>query len=258
MSSWPSATATPRASARSTGSATEPVCGSLTRPSPHLPGQVEQRVLAVGVVVPDRPRVAGHAPALEPVPAHRLGQHAGGVVAGVRGVVGEHRDPPSQPGGQRACPLDVGLLVGRRRLDPGDAADDVGAGRQRLLDQLGRTRVAKHAVLREGDHGHVDPAPELFPGGEHRPDADQPGRGVDVGERLHVQHAVALAVGQRLADVRGAASRRGSAASPRGRGRCRGPSRPCRRPCTPAARRRRSAAACAPCPGAGGRRRTAR
>ena len=169
---------------------------------PHLPGQVEQRVLAVGVVVPDGPRVAGHAPALEPVPAHRLGEHAGGVVAGIRGVVGEHRDPPSQPGGQRARPLDVRLLVGRRGLDPRDAADDVGPGRQRLLDQLGGARVPQDAVLREGDHRDVDPPPELLPGGEHRLDADQPGRGVDVGERLHVQDAVAQPVGQRLPDVR--------------------------------------------------------
>jgi hypothetical protein len=94
----------------------------------------------------------------------------------------------------------VRLLVGDRLLGPRDAAHHVGADRERLLDQLGGARVAEHAVLREGDHRHVDPAPELLPGGEHRLHADQPRGGVDVGEGLHVQHAVALAVGQGLPD----------------------------------------------------------
>ena len=92
------------------------------------------------------------------------------------------------------------LLVGGRRLDPGDATDDVGAQGHRLLDELGGPRVPQHAVLREGDDGDVDPPAELLPRGEHRLHADQPGRGVHVGERLHEQDAVAFAVGQRLAD----------------------------------------------------------
>ena len=83
---------------------------------------------------------------------------------------------------------------------------------QRLLDQLGRARIAQHAVLREGDDGHVDPAPELLAGGQHRLHAGQPGRGVDVGEGLHVQDAVAQPVGQRLPDRAAAASPAGSAA----------------------------------------------
>jgi hypothetical protein len=96
----------------------------------------------------------------------------------------------------------VRLLVGRGRLDPRDASHGIGAQGHRLLDQLRGARVPQHAVLGKGDDRHVDAPAELLPGGQHRLHPDEPRGGVHVGERLDVQDAVALAVGEGRADGR--------------------------------------------------------
>ena len=48
-----------------------------------------------------------------------------------------------------------------------EAADQIGAGPQRRLEQVGGTGVAENARLREGDHLHVGPPSVGLPRGQH-------------------------------------------------------------------------------------------
>lgn len=132
----------------------------------------------------------GDTATLEAVLEHLLGEHRRGVQARVAGVVDQHRDAPAVGGGERAHPAYVLACVLVRVLDPRDAADHIRAEVDGLADELLGAGVAQQTVLREGDHLQVDHAAELLPQRQQRGHALEPRRGVHVGEREHVPHAV--------------------------------------------------------------------
>ncbi len=202
MSSWPSATG--RSSSRNsrTGRCSGPVCGSETKPSPAARARSTQPDDRRGRVRREGPRVAGHSSSLQAVLDHRLGQHRGRAQRRVARVVDQHRHPRARRGGEPAGPLHVlrGVAVGE--LDPGDPADHVGAQPHGLLAQLRRPGVPEQPVLREGDDLEVDQVAVLLPDLQHGRHALQPGGGVDVDERLHVEHAVEDREVERAAYVR--------------------------------------------------------
>ena len=80
--------------------------------------------------------------------------------------------------------------IGVGELDPGDAADHVGAKRHRLPQQIGGARFAHDAVLGERDDLKVDDAAKFLAHADERLDALEPGFGIDVGEGADVQIAV--------------------------------------------------------------------
>ena len=201
MSSCPSATSTPRASARSTG-ATEPVCGSLTSPSRTSRASSRTAVCRADLVVAEGAGVTRHGRG----PAARGGawpRRACGwcrsAGSGASSVSMATRRPSRTASAQAhsTCASWSAVVASIHGMPP----TTFGAEAMACLDQLGRPGVAQHAVLGEGDDVDVHPAARSSSrGGLHGPAADQPRRGVGVGERLHMQDAVAQAVGQRLAD----------------------------------------------------------
>ena len=253
MSSWPSATG--RSSSRSsrTGRCSGPVCGSETNPSPARPGEVGQ---------PDhrrrrvRGRARGHGRRRrgpQAVVDHRLGQHRGGPQRRISRIVDEHRDSRTGGRGEAARPRNVLGGVARR------CARSTGFRRPRRPRAGSPPRTAR----RPRGRGAGRPAGRPRPGGrrgrgtppdrQHRRHPLQAGRGVDVDERLHVQHAVEHRLVEGAPYVRDdprtvvvlldaeASRTMERIASPM-------PSR-----CTTRAPRRRPSATCRPCRGAGGR-----
>ena len=75
-----------------------------------------------------------------------------------------------------------GVAVERARVD---AADDVGAGAQRVLEHLRRALLAEQPGLREGDDLHLRPVAVRLARGEHGLQPLQPGVDVDLRERAH-------------------------------------------------------------------------
>ena len=129
------------------------------------------------------------------------GEHLQRLERGVAGVVHEHGDVLVVADGELHHLVDVGLLVLFGKLDPGDAADDVGAEVHGLLHQVHGAGLAHDAVLREGDDLDIHDALELVAGLEQGLEADQLGLGIHVGKGADVEVAVEGRELEGLADV---------------------------------------------------------
>ena len=147
--------------------------------------------------------MAGDAAAAQPVLEHRLGQHRGGPQRRVAGVVDEHRDPPARA---------------RRRARTPSATCSRASASVCSIHGMPPTTSAPSRIA--SSHSSAAPGSRSRPSWgnattwrsttprnssrsvEHGVHALQPRRGVDVGEGLHVQHAVAHRLVEGAPDVR--------------------------------------------------------
>ena len=178
------------------------MCGSLTKPRPAPSASRASRSRAGRAYRPRCSGVVGDPATDQTVLHHRLGEHLGRPQARVAGVVDEHRHPSVAGRGERAHPAYVLTRVGVGGLDPGDAADDVGAQVDGLADQVLGTGIAEQPVLREGHDLQVHHAAELVAQRQQRDDALEPSPGVHVGEGEHVPDPVAHGLQDRRTGVR--------------------------------------------------------
>ena len=132
----------------------------------------------------------GERPPAPSAPKGLRREHLQRPQAGVARVVEQHRDVGVVLGCEVEAERDMRPRVVVGELDPWNAADDVGAERQRLFHQAVGAQLLDDSVLRESDHLNVDDSAKFLAHGDQRLDAFESGLAVDVGERADVENAV--------------------------------------------------------------------
>jgi hypothetical protein len=107
--------------------------------------------------------------------------------AGVAGIVKQHGNVFVEFFGQVEASVHVRFRVGVRELDPGNAADHVGAEPQGLAHQVQCARLAHDAILGEGNDLNVDNAAKLVTHAEERPNSLETRLAIDVGKSADMQ-----------------------------------------------------------------------
>ena len=191
MSSWPSATGRSSSRNRRTGRCSEPVCGSETKPRPAARARsARRRTDGVGY------RSSARAWQATPRPRRSWSIIASASIAVVRSA----GSPASSTSIATREPVDAArrhAQARRARRRRGRCARSTGFRPPRRPRAGSPPRTARRRrgrgaglVLREGHDMEVDEVAILLPDRQHRRHPLQAGRGVDVDERLHVQHAV--------------------------------------------------------------------
>ncbi len=127
------------------------------------------------------------------VPAPRNGfdrHHFQCAQAGIAGIVKEHGNVLAELLREIEAGLHMTRGIGVGKLDPGNAADHVGAKRHRVLHQLQRARFAHDAVLGERDNLQINDAAEFVADPDKRFDAFETRLTVNVRKSTNVQVAV--------------------------------------------------------------------
>ncbi len=148
-----------------------------------------------------RPRVLHGDPAFPTFLDRLLCQHLHGPQARVARVVQEHGDVLAELHREREHAVHVVLHVLLGIFDPRDAADHVRAQLQRLAHPTLRARIARDAVLGEGDDLHGHPVLVFLARLDEGLHALQLRLGVHVGERPDVRVAELHREVQGLADI---------------------------------------------------------
>ena len=179
MPSWPSPTRTPASRSASSGSGSRLPGATVVDRDVLRREQLDQGRLTARVHRAEREGVTDRHQTLHPERSRAFGDQLERERAELSDLVEVDVDADSVPFGDAEHDVEMGdriTVVGARI----ETADEVGACPHGGVEQVGGTRVAKDAGLRECDHLHVGPPGVRLPGRQHSLQPLEPTVGVDL------------------------------------------------------------------------------